>query len=291
MDNEPLAGEQRISRLKDLAERLLDYDYEVDSDAEKPRLFLGELPEDLSENLPAEIPIPEDLTLLGGLLRKYPWRSEEEAEIILETEKSPEAARDSLRDRLADSRWSEKRWRPAERGGFVSTGGPRLSPLIFCLSQRGPSLLVSCYPRRKSSLTEIRIRLEGSSGRDSTCSEEYGRFEDYRRSVIPALYPSEGMVQLSGGGGSGTDSEENSATVKTDLSPTVLVEHYSTQLAEGGWMRVGGGGEGPTSYSGWEFEVDEGDAWVGMLVALGPPGASELCFLQISASRMPKEMR
>ena len=53
MDNDPYGGERNASRLKDLAERLLDHDYHVEVDYDKPRLFLGELPTDL----PAEIPV------------------------------------------------------------------------------------------------------------------------------------------------------------------------------------------------------------------------------------------
>ncbi len=72
MDNDFYNDEQDISRLKDLAERLLDYDYHVEVDSDKPRLFLGELPTDL----PAEIPVPEGMVLLGGLRRVSPWRGE-----------------------------------------------------------------------------------------------------------------------------------------------------------------------------------------------------------------------
>ena len=284
MDNEPFVSGRDAARLKDLAERLLDYDYEVDSDTERPRLFLGELPEDL----PARIHVPEDMTLLGGLRRKDPWRSGVDAEVILETGMPPEAARESLRAHLADSQWSEKRWPLAERGGFLSTG-PKPSPLVFCLSERGPALFVSCHLRREVGRTEVRIRLE-SSRRDSPCSDEYERYDYHERSVILALFAPEGIAQVSGGGGRGSGSEESSASLRTDLPPFALVEHYSTQLLEGGWTQVGRGGEGPTAYSSWTFE-DGGDDWVGMLVALSPPGASEVCSLQVSASTVPEDLR
>ena len=41
MDNGPYGGEQSVPRLKDLAERLLVHDYQVEVDYDKPRLFLG----------------------------------------------------------------------------------------------------------------------------------------------------------------------------------------------------------------------------------------------------------
>jgi len=68
LDNDPYGDERNLYRLKDLAERLLDYNYHVEADPDKPRLFLGELPTDL----PAEIPVPEGFALLGGVLPKSP---------------------------------------------------------------------------------------------------------------------------------------------------------------------------------------------------------------------------
>jgi hypothetical protein len=82
LDNNPYGGERNVSRIKDLAERLLDYDYHVETDYDRPRLFLGELP----TNLPAQIPGPEGMVLLGGLRRVSPWRGDPDTQVILEAE-------------------------------------------------------------------------------------------------------------------------------------------------------------------------------------------------------------
>jgi hypothetical protein len=286
LDNDPYGDEQNISRLKDLAERLLDYDYYVDTDSGKPQLFLGELPTDL----PADIPVPEGLILLGGLRRRNPWQREPDAQVILEAEAEPGGVYAAFREHLAGSEWSEKQWPPVERGGFVSTSS-RMRPLTFCISPRGPALSVSAYRRREAGTTEVRLRLESSSSRrDSPCSDDYGRYVYDERSVIPALFPPEGVAQISGGGGSGSGSEENYAHLRTGMPPAALVGHYSAQLEEAGWSRVGGGEEGPTAWSGWTFE-DEDEGWVGTFVAMSPPGPSEVCFVQVSASAMPEELR
>jgi hypothetical protein len=110
------------------------------------------------------------------------------------------------------------------------------------------------------------------------------------RSVIPALFPPEGVVQISGVGGSSSSSEDNSAHLRTGMSPAAIMVHYSTQLEEAGWSRLGGGDEGPTAWSGWTFEED-GEGWVGTLVAMSPPGPSEVCFVQVSASAVPEYLR
>ena len=284
MDNDPYGGERNASRLKDLAERLLDHDYHVEVDYDKPRLFLGELPTDL----PAEIPVPEGMVLLGGLRRVRPWWGETDAQVILEAEAEPEGVYAAFREHLAGSEWNEKRRPLLERGGFVSSGfGTR--PLTFCLSPRGPSLFVSAY-RRGARTTEVRLHLDGSRRRDSPCSEDYDRQEYDERSVIPALFPPEGVVQISGGGGRSSSSEETSAHLRTGVSPAALVGHYSAQLEEAGWSRVGGGEEGPTAWSGWTFEED-GEGWVGTFVAMAPPGPTEVCFVQVSASAVPEDLR
>jgi hypothetical protein len=113
MDNDPSGNERNVPRLKDLAERLLDHDYHVEVDYDKPRLFLEELPTDL----PAEIPVPEGMVLLGGLRRVRPWWGETDAQVILETEAGPEGVYDAFREHLTGSEWSEKRWPHLERGG------------------------------------------------------------------------------------------------------------------------------------------------------------------------------
>ena len=285
MDNDPYGGERNASRLKDLAERLLDHDYHVEVDSDKPRLFLGELPTDI----PAEIPVPEGMVLLGGLRRVGPYRSEPDAQVILEAEEEPKGVYDTFREHLAGSEWTEKRPFVAERGGFVHTSAG-MRPLTFCLSPRGPALSVSANRRRGAETTEVRLRLEGSRPRDSPCSEDYDRNEYDDRSVIPALFPPEGVVQISGGGGSSSDSEESSAHLRTGVSPAALAGHYAAQLEEAGWSRVGGGEEGPTAWSGWKFEED-GEGWVGTFVAMRPPGPSEVCFVQVSASAVPEYLR
>lgn len=286
MDSDPYGGERTASRLKDLAERLLDHDYHVEMDYDKPRLFLGEIPTDI----PAEIPIPEGMVLLGGLRRVGPFRSEPDAQVILEAEVEPEDVYNAFREHLAGSEWSEKRPFPVKRGGFVHTG-EGLRPLTFCLSPRGPALSVTAHRLRGAGTTEIRLRLDGSRSRDSPCSEDYDRYEYDERSVIPALFPPEGVAQLSGGGGSSSNSEDDSAHLRTGLHPAAIVGHYSAQLEEAGWSRVGSGDEGPTAWSGWAFEDEGGEGWVGTLVAMSPPGPSEACFVHVSASTFPENLR
>jgi hypothetical protein len=219
LDNDPYGGERNASRLKDLAERLLDHDYHADTDTDKPQLFLGELPSDL----PADIPVPKGMVLLGGLRRVSPWRSEPDAQIILGAEAEPEGVYAAFREHMAGSEWSKKRRHRAECGGFVSTGSGVRS-LTFCLSPRGPALLVCAYRRCEAGTTEVRPRLEGSR-RDSPCSDDQDCYAYDERSVLPALFPPEGVAQISGGGGGrtrGISVEVGEEQAALDLTVNVL---------------------------------------------------------------------
>ncbi len=120
MDNDPHGSGRNLSRLKDLAERLLDHDYHLEADPDKPRLFLGELPTDL----PAQVPVPEGMVLLGGLRRAGPYRGEPDAQVILEAEAGPEGVYDAFREHLAGSEWGEKRPFLADRGGSSTPPAP-----------------------------------------------------------------------------------------------------------------------------------------------------------------------
>jgi hypothetical protein len=284
LDNDPHGGERNASRLKDLAERLLDHDYHVEVDYERPRLFLGELP----TGLPAEIPVPAGMVLLGGLRRVRPWWGETDAQVILEAEVEPEGVYAAFREHLARSEWSEKRWPLLERGGFVSTGS-RTRSLTFCLSPRGPSLSVSAYRRR---------------GQDHGGPSAFGRLPAPRLALLGGLPPSRvrrslghtGAVPTRRGGadlgrrGSSSDSEENRAHLRPACPPRRSWGTTRRSWRRLGWSRAGGGEEGPTAWSGWTFEED-GEGWVGTLVAMSPPGPSEVCFVQVSASAVPEDLQ
>ena len=150
-------------------------------------------------------------------------------------------------------------------------------------------MTVGAYRRGGAGTTEVRLNLEGPR-RDSPCSDDHERPRYEGRSVMPALFPPEGVAQIWGGGGSGPDSEENRAHLRTGMSPAAIVDHYSAQLEGAGWSRAGGGEGGPTAWSGWTFE-DDGRGWVGTLVAMSPPGPSGVRFVQVSASAVPEELR
>jgi hypothetical protein len=262
----------------------LDHDYHADTDTDKPQLFLGELPLDL----PADTSLPEGMVLLGGLRRVSPWRSEPDAQIIPEAEAEPEGVYAAFREHLAGSEWSEKRRHRAECGGFVSTGSGVRS-LTFCLSPRGPALLVSAYRRREAGTTEVRLRLEGSR-RDSPCSDDHDCYAYDERAVLPALFPPEGVAQISGGG--------EAVRVRKQTTPTyapACPPRRSWGTTRPSWRRRGGRGwaaarrdrpPGAVGRSRRPVRDGWGHSWPS-----ARRGPSEVCFVQVSASAMPEDLR
>ena len=99
------------------------------------------------------------------------------------------------------------------------------------------------------------------------------------------------MAQISGGGVGGSGSEANYAHLRIGVSPAALAGHYSAQLEEAGWSRVGGGEEGPTAWSGWTFE-EAGEGWVGIFVAMSASGpklgaSAESLYIEARGGRPP----
>ena len=121
----PTPGE--IDLLEKLALGLLVYP--GDPRASKPRLFLGKIP----ENLPIEIPIPEQSHVVGTLAR-----SETQIEIVLESDLTPEEVFSFYRAQLTSLGWREPEgmW-PQHGGGFLhSDFGPHMTS-TFCQEPGG----------------------------------------------------------------------------------------------------------------------------------------------------------
>src|SRR5258708_37160957 len=107
MSENPTPGE--VDLLEKLALGLLVYP--GDPRASKPRLFLGKIP----QNLPIEVPIPEQSRVVGTLAR-----SESQVEIVLESDLTPEEVFSFYLAQLTSLGWHEPEYsRPHHSGGFL----------------------------------------------------------------------------------------------------------------------------------------------------------------------------
>jgi hypothetical protein len=137
---------------------------------------------------------------------------------------------------------------------------------------------------RDDAPTDARIMLI-PAGRDSPCAPEWHEPPSRRSSVIPTLLPPPRAREYLGGmgGSSGPDSEESTATLRTDLAPEEIAAHYAAQLGAAGWRRGDEGSGGPLAWSTWET-ADEGvEAWAGVFSAVRWPGFDGFYELRVSA--------
>ncbi len=273
----PPSGEE--ARVLDLVLRLLAQEDPVSRTVEKPRIFVGRLPEDL----PVEISIPDGFAVVGSLVRDETDPYDDPAiEIVLDARMSAEQARDTYRERLSAAGWSEpERRQPG--GGFDFR--PVGTTALFCRSARGPALFLSAHeqpPGDRDAPTDVRLRLI-TGPRHSPCAPD--PYEPEFDRIIPNLAPPPGSYQSPGGGGGGMDDVHSEATLETHLDPAAVGAHYAAQLEGAGWSRLDEGHGGPQAWSTWSFTVEDEQRWEGVFTALRLHEPDPRYLLQVHARR------
>ena len=238
----------------------------LDQRNHQPRLFPGTLPEDL----PIDVPVPENGRVLGTLVR-----SAEQIEIVLESNLTPEEVVAFYRTQLASQGWSEPEdfMRP-HMGGFTHAGFGPHNYITFCQGV-GASLTLN-IAQRENAVSDIRVHINLSS-EGNPCNQQrrlrhqrYGHYD-----MLPPLAPPAGTQQRGGGGSSGDTEAHSTATLKTDLALDALIQHYSEQLSKSGWTRSSEGTSGPIAWHTWKFTDEDQQSWNGMFFILHKPDKAQ----------------
>lgn len=301
-----------------LAERLLaPPDLDGERESAPPRLYPGRLP----DGLPAELPLPDGATIVGGFTQNM-GRGRWMTEVVLDVDLPAEELRENYRRRLFAAGWSEDDEFSPGRRGFVPPGLPglfvraahrspwlnrrlrgrvpglpRLFPDVLHLGEGGPRLMVTAADRQGAP-TDVRLRVfTGRRGRRLRHDPIWytvpslvpppgarGRPDDSHTGI---LHPPRGARGLSGGSGGGwqPDGAYSHSTLETDLDLDALASHYNDGLAEAGWNLTDEGQSGPQAWSTWTFTDERGKLWSGTFSALCLSGSSTRYLLQIHAGR------
>ena len=277
MEEHPGSGEQPEGNpWRELALRLLTDG--PTGGRNESRLFTGDQPEDLS----SELPIPEGMTVVGGIVRSGLRRGEPETEVLIDAPVRAEAVIETYR-RLMRSKewagqgWTEQVWDSDEEGGFAFRTA--IERATFCRSRRGPALIVGAHDREDAP-TDVRLILI-PAGRHTPYAPEAHK-DRSMFSIIPLLTPPPGAYSVDGGGGSGTDSEHTSAVLETYLAPGEISTHYAAQLAYAGWTHTGEGSDGPLAWSAWEVPDEDGERCSGLFSVLKFSETGDTCELHVS---------
>ena len=282
----PDPGEAALRRL---AERLLDYDDPFGSQAQKPRLFVGSLP----EGLPVEVPVPGGLVLLGCVSRGGEMRGPV-VEAVLDSVLAPDRVLAAYGRALRTEGWyePEDRRRGPFGGGFVPAAEPKRA--VFCKGERGPGLVVAALdaPEAEASespiASEVRLALFTDPSDNPCVPDRFGPHGPPQPPPIPDLVPPSGARTLPGhmGGGGGPDDWSTSAALAVDLAPGDLEAHYGAQLGAAGWSHLEGGSGERHAWSVWGFE-HRGRPWVADLSSTEFPGRPGSHLLRLHASAVP----
>jgi hypothetical protein len=249
------------SLLRELALRLATYP--ADPRVDDPQLLVGQIP----PNLSIEVPIPEGSRILGSLLR-----SKENIDIVLDCALSPDEVVQFYKERLAAAGWNELETMRPLHGGFVTTRAFGFQHhAVFCLGSQGTSFSVNAQPG-KNATSHVRIDLNTSSEFSPCLQMSRQRMHRGLHELIPPLYPPQGARQQDGGGSGSMGSWYTSATLLTDAELPALVTHYHPQLVKGGWTLTGEGQSGPLAWSTWTFQDEDKESWRGLFFILKSPG-------------------
>ncbi len=191
-----------------LVERLLEPEDPFSVGSDRPRLFVGRLP----QGLPVDLVVPEGFEVLGGRIVSEEPRGEDGLEVVLDASMPASEALDAYRARLLSDGWSEPERREMRHGGFGVR--PAGEPALFCRSERGPALFLRARDRRDDR-TDVRLTLITST-RHSPCSPRAR--EPFFEPVIPDLSPPPDSRLFPQGGGDSDDSAHFAATLETTRS-------------------------------------------------------------------------
>lgn len=272
MSENPISNEE--NQIEQLALRLLVYP--GDPRTNKPRLFLGTIP----DTLPVAIPLPEKSRALGTLAR-----SEEQVEIVLESELKPEEIVAFYRARLKETGWNELEddMMLPHTGGFLHGNFSPHSHITFCQGPDGASLMLSIM-QFEARGADIRLHLNLGREGNPCARQEKPRRQMHRHGIydiIPMLVPPHGMQQHSGSGGSSDNEAYTTATLKTDLELDAVAKHYATQLLQAGWTQTAEDISGPVAWCTWKFTDEEQEPWTGLFFILKTPEKQNEYFLYI----------
>lgn len=224
-------------------------------------LLVGQLP----ELLPVPLPLPEDSTIVGTLLRG-PYG----LTVFLDAPLSPDAVRTFFRERLTAAGWTlpaPNRHMP-RAGGFLHVAGADGERLLFCQGPRGPALWLQADPAT-AGRTPVQLELV-TDARHTPCAPQQRAPDPW--AALPPLAAPPSAQQFPEGCGSSSDMVYTHARLRTDLDLAAVAAYYTTQLEQAGWRRADAGEAGPLAWSGWAFQQADGQDWQGLLTILARPG-------------------
>jgi hypothetical protein len=209
----------------------------------------------LPQNLPFELPIPDETHIIGSIV----GGQDPGIEIIADSElpiHEVVAFYDGVLTEAND-------WRTLDPvGGFVQEG--KLG--LFCYGQAGTSLSLIVYPTHP---TELRFTI-GVAGDMNYCNVPTGMPRD-AMTIMPRLVSPQGVVLMSstGGGGSNGGSAHMWVMLTSALPIDEIAATYQVQFEAAGWQQASREAGENFLWSAWTFTSADGTRWNGTFTLTG----------------------
>jgi hypothetical protein len=232
------------------------------------QILVAQLPEDL----PIEIPLPDEARIIGSLVR-----GGEGTEIVLDATQAVAQVLDFYQETLTAEGWIAFAY-PTE-GGFVP--GIGRTGLTFCSGANNSVLWVGAF-ESEDGPTDVRLDLRTEPNLSSCTKDTVAP-----QHPIPLLEDPPGSRQTTAGFGGSTDSYNAEVELKTELDSAAVEVHYADQLEAAGWLRRDGGQSGPLAWNTWYYQDEGGQEWQGVLLVIDMAEESDRQAVVLRVSLMP----
>jgi hypothetical protein len=255
---QPAEMSERETLLYKLFKRRL---FRTSQEPEKQRVLVGQIPTDLSE----EVPLPEGSRVLGTIID---WQH---VSIVFEAILSPDAVISFYKEQLPETGWQEReqlliavlRERgmsvpPVETSSCMENTGYKRQG--FLRTTHGPSLTVTAEAGSEDG-TQIEIEL------DLTSYDYMPPHSENLLSEVHLRHPGDG--EDSSGSLTMSDYDAHYFDViqlASAMELSQLLEHYHSQLVQAGWQLNTSGQNGSVAWSTWILQDKEQASWSGGLM-------------------------
>ena len=218
-------------------------------------ITIGGLPEDMA----TEFPLPESGVIFASIQSPY------DRQIMLDVPMNSKDLMVAYTQNLEETNWIAV---PAnvQSSGFVSATE---NWQVFCDDKSQVALILQSYPKSAQE-TEMRISLQDKDTQ-YLCDPQAMAGQDPASIMLPVLETPAGAWITGGGSSSGGGAAESSSDIRTDLSPSELSAHFSSQMEAAQWDRLDSCDELNFSWSSWQITDAQGDLWHGTLIILKDP--------------------
>ena len=213
-------------------------------------LLIGQWPDSLS----VELPLPDGAEVIASVVT-----SGQSYRILLDVSQSPAQVRLFYQEQLEAAGWQSRSYGYRAQG-FVESGFELTNFLHFCRDTTGPLLGITAGSAQAATNVQLNLQVGDNVG----CDPKLVRPQAIENPMPVLVSPPEAILSSPRGGGS-RDYWVSGADLETELEAESLMEHYSDQWEQAGWIRIAGHQTDRTFWSLWRWQDEAGQSWQGTL--------------------------